>query len=508
MAQLTEQRLALGLGLVLVLLVVNAVVSYRAARSLIDSGAWVAHTHQVLTELEATRSTMADAESGQRGFLITGEAGYLKPYERAIARIEENVARLKQLAANHAEQQRRAAFLEKHIAAQLDILNAGLAQRREHGFEAARKWTLTGGAEESMERIRTLIEEMKGQEVTLLSRRVQESRRSGREALVALAIGALLSVALVWLAYYLFRRDLRERERAAGALRAAHDELEGRVEERTKELAQEVALHRQAEENLRALSVELERSNRELQDFAFIASHDLQEPLRKILAFGDRLKARYGEALEAQGRDYLERMQNAARRMHDFINDLLTLSRVTTKARPFVPVALEEVAREVVSDLEARIEETGGRVTMDTLPTIEADPVQMRQLLQNLIDNALKFHRPEEPPLVQVRGMLIERDTAAGGETADNRFCEIAVTDNGIGIDEHYLDKVFTPFQRLHGRGEYEGTGMGLAVCRKIVERHGGCIRATSTPNEGATFWVTLPLAHSEQREKEGAEMS
>ncbi|MGH8613956.1 MAG: sensor histidine kinase [Gammaproteobacteria bacterium] len=507
MVWLTEQKLALGLGFVLVLLLVNAVVSYRAARNLIDGGASVAHTHEVLTELEATLLTMADAESGQRGFLITGATGHLKPYEAAIARIEEHVARLKQLMADDPEQQRRMARLESHIAERLSILKTGLSLRRERGFEAARKWTLTGGGEEAMERVRTLIEEMKGEEVTLLSRRLQESRRSGREALVALAIGALLSVVLVGFAYYLFQRDMRERESAAGALRAAHDELERRVEERTKQLAQEVALHKQAEENLRALGVELERSNRELQDFASIASHDLQEPLRKIQAFGDRLKARYGEALEAQGRDYLDRMQNAARRMHDFINDLLTLSRVTTKARPFVPVALEEVAREVVSDLDARIEETGGRVEVDTLPTIEADPLQMRQLLQNLIDNALKFHRPEEPPFVQVRGTLIERAQLAGEETADSRFCEIAVQDNGIGIDEDYLDKVFIPFQRLHGRGEYEGTGMGLAVCRKIVERHGGCIMATSTPNEGTTFWVTLPLTHPE-REEEGAEIS
>ncbi|MGH8644825.1 MAG: sensor histidine kinase [Gammaproteobacteria bacterium] len=502
----TEHKLGLALGIVSTLLILDAVLSYRATRALIEANARVAHSHEVLAELGETFSTMTEAETGLRGYLITGEAGYLKPYEAAIARIEENVAHLKQLLVDNPDQRPRVGLLEIQIAKQLSILRTGLSLRQKRGFGAAR--TLAGGEEQAMEGIRTLVGLMRGEEARLLIRRAEESRRSGEHALIGLAIGTLLSLGLVFVAYYLIRRDVRERERAAGALRAAHDQLERHVEERTRELAQEVVSHRQAEENLRALSVELERSNRELQDFAFIASHDLQEPLRKIQAFGDRLKARYGDTLEAQGRDYLERMQNAARRMHDFINDLFTLSRVTIKARPFVPVALEEVAQEVVSDLEARIEETGGRVKVDTLPTIEADPVQMRQLLQNLIDNALKFHRPEEPPFVQIRGTLIEPNELAGEEAADNRFCKIVVTDNGIGIDEHYLDKVFTPFQRLHGRGEYEGTGMGLAVCRKIVERHGGRIGATSTPSEGTTFWVTLPLTYLKEGEQHGAEIS
>jgi len=337
-----------------------------------------------------------------------------------------------------------------------------------------------------MEEVRAIIEEMAGEEAKHLSRRVQESRQSGQEAFLGLALGTGLSLALLFLVYYLLRRDILAAEHAASALRAAHDELERRVKERT---------------------LDLERSNRELQDFAFVASHDLQEPLRKIQAFGGRLKEKYAEVLEGQGRDYLERMQNAARRMQTLINDLLALSRVTTKAQPFVAVALEEVAREVVGDLDARIEETGGHVEVGPLPAIEADPLQMRQLLQNLIGNALKFHLPQQPPLVRVHGAIIEGEAPAE-HTAANGSCQIAVQDNGIGIDEQYLDKIFTPFQRLHARGEYEGTGMGLAVCRKIVEQHGGRITATSTLGEGATFLVTLPLRHSEETEEEGAKIS
>ena len=176
--------------------------------------------------------------------------------------------------------------------------------------------------------------------------------------------------------------------------------------------------------------------------------------------------------------------------MHVLINDLLTFSRVTSKGQPFVPADLGQIAREVLSDLEVRVEQTGARVEIGDLPTVDADPLQMRQLLQNLLGNALKFHRDGEPPLVRVAGSVL---TDGGPPRA-----RIVVADNGIGFDMKYLDRIFTPFQRLHGRQEYEGTGMGLAVCRRIVERHGGTLTAESTPGEGSRFLVTLPVRQTQ----------
>jgi PAS domain S-box-containing protein len=234
----------------------------------------------------------------------------------------------------------------------------------------------------------------------------------------------------------------------------------------------------------------LERVNADLQEFAYAASHDLQEPLRKIRTFGDRVLQRWGASLPDEGRDYLARMQNAAARMQKLIDDLLAFSRVSTRAQPFEPVDLGAVAREVVQDLEARIEETGGRVVVEALPTIEADPVQMRQLLQNLLANGLKFHRAGQAPAVRVSGALLNGSQPPA--------CELRVEDDGIGFDEKYLGRIFTIFQRLHGRSEYEGTGLGLAICRKIVERHHGRITAHSAPGRGATFVVTLPLSQGE----------
>jgi signal transduction histidine kinase len=247
-------------------------------------------------------------------------------------------------------------------------------------------------------------------------------------------------------------------------------------------------------EDLNQLNKELERSNQELLDFAYVASHDLQEPLRKIQAFGNILEEEYGPAL-GNGKAYLERMRNAAARMRVLINDLLTFSRVTTKAQPFIPLDLMIIANEVVNDLEAQIQTTQGTVEINLLPQIEADPLQMRQMLQNLIGNALKFHQPGVPPLVRVHAE-IHSEPAAQEEPVDQQ-CVLYVEDNGIGFDEKYLDRVFTVFQRLHGKGDYEGTGIGLAVVRKIVERHDGTITAHSTAGEGATFIVTLPVRHT-----------
>jgi PAS domain S-box-containing protein len=249
-----------------------------------------------------------------------------------------------------------------------------------------------------------------------------------------------------------------------------------------------------AQDRLATLAVRLQASNRELQDFVYIASHDLQEPLRKIQWFGDRLLAKYGAVLTDDGKDYLQRMHGAASRMQTLINDLLTLSRVTTKAEPFAPVDLSRVMWDVLTDLEVRLEQSGGCVEVGELPSAEADPTQMRQLFQNLIGNALKFRRQGEAPVVRVSGQRIEspqRDAHPGIPGTD--YWQIRVEDNGVGFDEKYLDRIFQPFQRLHGRGEYEGTGIGLAVCMKIVERHRGTLTARSAAGQGATFIVTLP---------------
>jgi PAS domain S-box-containing protein len=242
------------------------------------------------------------------------------------------------------------------------------------------------------------------------------------------------------------------------------------------------AIHRRnAEAELQLYATRLEESNQNLQDFAFVASHDLQEPLRKIEMFGERVLEE-SENLDPTHQDYLERMNNAASRMRRMIMDLLTLSRVNTQGRPFEEVDLAQTAADVLSDLELQIYRTKGQVVLEDLPTVRADPAQMHQLLQNLIGNSLKYHRPGLPPRVIVSG-----SAAPGGRA------EIRIQDNGIGFEPSEADRIFQPFQRLVARNEYEGSGMGLAICRKIVERHQGKIEVNSTPGEGSTFIITLP---------------
>jgi PAS domain S-box-containing protein len=240
---------------------------------------------------------------------------------------------------------------------------------------------------------------------------------------------------------------------------------------------------------------ELTRSNEELQQFAFIASHDLQEPLRKIKTFAERLQTACGDSLNEQAQDYLERMKNSVLRMQTLIEDLLTLSRVTTRGQPFISVSLTQITQEVLSDLEVLIQQTGGYVEVGELPTVQADPLQMRQLLQNLIGNALKFRRPQIPPIVKVYSQILNHQSDK--VIVGIELCQIIVEDNGIGFAEKYLDRIFNIFQRLHSRNEYEGTGIGLAICRKITERHHGNLTAQSKPGQGTRFIITLPINHN-----------
>jgi len=248
----------------------------------------------------------------------------------------------------------------------------------------------------------------------------------------------------------------------------------------------DITQRKRAEATLVEQADKLARSNSELEQFAYVASHDLQEPLRKIQAFGDRLKTKYESGLGPDGLDYLTRMQNAAGRMQTLIQDLLSLSRVASNSKPFTSVDLGDVIRTVVSDLEMRILDAGGSVEIGTLPVIFGDRGQMAQLFQNLIGNGIKFRKPDEKPVVKIDS---EPHTLANGAAG----WQISVEDNGIGFDEKYQERIFQIFQRLHGRNEYEGTGIGLAICRKIVDRHGGAITANSQPGAGARFIIALP---------------
>ncbi len=432
----------------------------------------VIHTQEVIDGLQDLQTSLIQAETDARGFIITGDRIYLDAYNTGRGQIPGRVDALKRLTSDNASHQLKFPVLETAVASRLELLEAYVHRREQVGLESVVQAGQGSEGKRRMDAVRAAIDSIAADERGLLASRVADSRTSANNTQATFVIANTFLLALFVAVFYLAIRDIRERRVNEAALQAARDQLELRVVERTAALNN--------------ANTELEQSNRELQDFAFVASHDLQEPLRKIQAFGDRLSTKHGAELNDEARDYLGRMLNAATRMHTLINDLLSFSRVTTKAQPFASTDLNRVAREVLSDLEVSLEDNRARVEVGSLPTIDADALQMRQLLQNLIGNAVKFHAPDVSPVIN-----ISAETLNGDESGTFR---LLVADNGIGFDEKYLDRIFTPFQRLHGRGEYEGTGIGLAVCRKIVERHGGTLTAKSKPGEGSTFVATMPL--------------
>ena len=244
---------------------------------------------------------------------------------------------------------------------------------------------------------------------------------------------------------------------------------------------QDITERKKAESKIEQYAKALERSNNALQEFAWMASHDLQEPLRKIITFGNQLKHIPGNS-DKRSEDYLNRMQQTAARMQTLILDLLRYSQVHTEAKPPRQINLRNIVDEVIEILEKRISETRGTIIIDSLPALHAQDFQMRELFQNLIGNALKYHREGVYPVIKIKSCQME-----------NQHWKITVEDNGIGFDEKHKNKIFSPFHRLHGRSAYEGTGMGLAICKKIVDRHRGTITAQSTPEKGSTFIIILP---------------
>ena len=498
----------IGFAMVLATLLVSVALSFLNVRQLRQITRSIEQSHEMLEGLESLLAATVTAQSNQRGYVISGDADHLRSYQASAAVVKEQSQRLRQLIAHRPAHLAHWDELEQQLHWTSRLMDENVRRRAEEGFEPARAFVLTGEAKIGADGVRAIVSRMEREEQRFLEARAADGEMRYWTAVVTGLITALMGIVLATGGYRLVQRELERRARDAAELQKANERLEDRVRERTAAITAanaallgEVDERRRAEEQAFQFALDLQRSNRELEQFAAVASHDLQEPLRKIQAFGDRLRSRGGAALDAQSREYLERLLSSAERMRMLIDDLLTYARVTTSARAFTTVNLGQIAREVVGDLDARLQQTGGTVQIGELPTISADALQMRQLLQNLIGNALKFHRPDVPPRVEVSGRLLSADPAreagnghsSNGDGAGRSVCELVVSDNGIGFEAIYAERIFELFQRLHGRSAFEGTGMGLAICRKIVERHGGTIVAASAPGQGARFVVQLP---------------
>lgn len=440
-------------------------------------------TNQIINSINTLHLAVLRTESGQRGFLIADRVRYLNTYEQTLNEVNSIIKQVEDnaISSDFIEQQVRLQQLVQISKAKLSELIETVELARQGRKAEAIDIFQSDIGFELYEEFQNLYNQIAEEEHRLQKQHIASLFKLRSDSVTNLIISALTTGLMVVSIFVLLRMNIRETIRHRHELQQHNLVLESRVKERTVEL--------------QVYAEELSRSNRELEDFAFVASHDLQEPLRKIRAFGNRISTSYEAALDERGQDFLRRMLNAAERMSMLISDLLSFSRVTTRGKDFTDTDLNQVVESVLEDLEITIEESKANIERDQLPMIKADASQMSQLFLNLFSNALKFIKPDCPPLITLRYDTIDSTEAESQHLLPGlTWFKLTLQDNGIGFEQDFAEKIFTPFQRLHGRSEYKGTGIGLAVCRRIVERHNGIIEAFSEPGQGAKFELYLPI--------------
>ncbi|KXI28072.1 sensor histidine kinase [Paraglaciecola hydrolytica] len=474
---LENTKISWGLISIIVIGVIfaNALLARKTINTLATTQESLLKASDILNELNRLHVLILSAESGQRGYLLTENAEYLAPYADALSELN---LQLKTVAAIRSELPGQKAKIDTLLTLtqdKLDELTTSVGLALSDQERQAIKLVMTGKGRELYRDIRQTFEEVEGTETRYRQLLFTKLAATEHEAQITFMISAITSSLLLIGMVFLARLNLRIEQQHKAELIEQNEVLQNKVEERTAEL--------------KLYSQELKLSNRELEDFAFVASHDLQEPLRKIRAFGDRLQTNYTSMLDDRGADYINRMRNAAERMSDLINDLLEFSRITTRGKDFVATDLNQTITTVLDDLEIAITESNARVERCDLPEVDADPSQMYQLFLNLISNAVKFKKADVPTTITFNYHLEHSEHA---DKLDEDWHIITISDTGIGFEQEYADKIFSPFQRLHSREEYKGTGIGLAVCRRIVERHFGVITASSEPGIGSVFTIKI----------------
>jgi signal transduction histidine kinase len=461
MAQSVENKIKIGVGIVLAALIANAALSYRATRILINNDRWVSHTHQVLTALEVVLSTLKDAETGERGFIITGSNEYLEPYRSAVRRIDDDLQTLKELTADNPQQQERIPILQQRIAERLSILKSGIDFKTAGNTEAAQALIASGAGKRSMDDLRRLINEMETGENRLLAKRIEDSGKSQSYTFLTFVTANLIAGSLLLGTAIVVTKGVRARQHAES--------------ERSELLAAERASREQAE-----------AANRSKDEFLAILSHELKTPLTAVHGWVQLLKTR--EVDRPTMEKALAVIDRNLRLQNQLIDDLLNVSKIisgklqihqeTVNVLDSVNAAIETVRPSAeAKDISIRLES-------DTdLPAISADPSRLQQIVWNLLSNGVKF-TPKGGNIV----VKVSRTT---------RDLRIAVRDSGEGISPDFLPQVFNRFSqadssktRVHG-----GLGLGLALVRQLVELHGGTVSAESAGlGKGSTFAVTFPL--------------
>ncbi len=471
--------------LVVLVIVVITANSFYVVSTLNDLSALEARlftTNRVINAVNRLHVAVLRVESGQRGYMLTGDEEYLTDYTETLSVIGELMDEV-EVSSFSSDIEEQSARIEKLLALTKEKVNEVIEGVELYKAGNEQQAVILVNSDKGInlyKQFERIFREIDGSERDMQGTHLANLMSLRRDSVNTLIISSATTLLLIITVFLLLKINSREHEKYQADLESVNEDLESRIADRTQELS--------------VYSDELARSNRELEDFAFVASHDLQEPLRKIRAFGNRLESGYNDVIDERGKDYLARMLNAAERMSMLISDLLAFSRVSTRGKDFDDVNLKTAVESILGDLEIAITEKSAQINVGDLPTVRGDKSQLEQVFLNLLSNALKFQSEGVTPVVNVSAQdATEEETKDLLLSEEYEWTKITVSDNGIGFDQSFAEKIFAPFQRLHGRSEYKGTGIGLAVCRRIVERHNGQITATSAPGKGATFSIIRP---------------
>ncbi|HMK05586.1 MAG TPA: CHASE3 domain-containing protein [Ferruginibacter sp.] len=461
-----------------VVIVVLTFLSFQLFNKQKSATDLVTHTFLVKLKIEEVVSILKEAESGQRGYLLTDDTAFLQPYKNAEDKFNRGISELHTLVSDNAEQVENIDEFKRLGDSRFTFLKGGLdltGNKTKDGLIPI----LTNGRKTMID-IRNHMQLIADNEDKYLNERVKNKLQADKWTSVYILVFSMISFAVLLFSFFRLRNENIKRTEAE----INTEILEKKITERTAEIA---AINKQLTDQ----NYLLENKNEELNSFTFIASHDLKEPLRKIEMFTSRIKQTEAEHFSPKSKEYFAGILNASSRMQNLIEAVLSYAQTNTSTHHFKQTDLNETLRHATETLNESIINCGAVINASNLPKLYAVPEQVEQLFTNLISNALKYSKPDTPPVITIKAEKTY-DKPHEGHT-NNALWKIIFTDNGIGFDDKYKDKIFEIFQRLHGKTEYEGTGVGLAICKKIVENHNGSISAISIQGKGSSFFIILP---------------
>jgi signal transduction histidine kinase len=451
---MTSSSKAIAACALLILLSIG-MLSYRSTVRDEEDRGWVTHTHLVIERLQAVLIDIIQAETSQRGYMLTGQEKYFEPYQGSIDQVDRDIEEVRRLTSDNPRQQKAVSGLKPLVEARLALLVERMEIRKRSGLIGGAEAAANGNTEELMNEIRDRISQMRSTEGRLLEIRLEAAADGTQKMKAVIVLGNALAILILSVAGFVIHRQAMARNLAEQHLKYVN-------------------------EHLKQQTAELSDTNSELETFSYSVAHDLRAPLRQIAGYSNVLIQDYGPQLDGEAQRYLEKVQGGARKMGRLVDDLLSLSKVGRQELAMQDTSLDSLLQQVVEDLAPECSGREVEWQIGKLFSTECDPGLMKQVFVNLLSNAVKYTGKREHAVIQV-GQMMQDDVRV-----------IFVRDNGAGFEMQYVGKLFGVFQRLHKARDFEGTGVGLAIVQRIIRKHGGRIWAESALDQGATFFFTL----------------